>query len=589
MFLHASRRLHLRVALLLALALAACEGADSGIGSKGFEAQSADTTTSADTSGWSSGKDAAADISASWSYDTVSGSDATSGWADTPFNSGGGGQPTKDDDMGIGLKPGGAQDIAFFRQKLAGGTVPKPTDMTLSGWLNEHDTVLPAALPDRLVTLHAQAAVHQDVAGKQDVVVQLGLNSAKSLDTVQAKLGLVVVVDTSGSMAGDKMAYMLDGLHELVKNVPANTQLGIVRFSSDATVSAAVTAVSTTTAPALHAAIDQLYADGGTNLHGGLAQGKALCSDITGAEVKRILLLSDGQPSAGNTEPGAMIQLAKSAAAAGCSVSTVGVGADFAPQLMTAIAEQGQGTAWFLPDAASAKTVFVEDLATLLLPVAEKLSLGFELGQGWAVAAIPGFEWVQNGSQVQILGPKSEPLPGEPTEPDPTPGTDTPAPGTDEQTTLPTLFASKKNGLVMVELAAPAGDTWTLATLLAPGKVKYSYTEKKSKQVAAFEVPLAVPGLVDVPDGGLQYFGSAAVRRARLLLRDGQALMAACALYHAGDTAGATAGLTAALAFHDAEVVALQPDLAKVDLFQPDLADARKLLAALADAVAGQE
>jgi hypothetical protein len=47
--------------------------------------------------------------------------------------------------------------------------------------------------------------------------------------------------------------------------------------------------------------------------------------------------------------------------------------------------------------------------------------------------------------------------------------------------------------------------------------------------------------------------------------------------------------LTAALAFHDAEVVALQPDLAKVDLFQPDLADARKLLAALADAVAGQE
>ena len=93
---------------------------------------------------------------------------------------------------------------------------------------------------------------------------------------------------------------------------PGGTHLVEVEIDPDTGV---VEVVDVAIADDVGVIVNPMIVDG--QAHGGLAQGKALCGDITGAEVKRILLLSDGQPSAGNTEPGAMIQLAKAAAAAG--------------------------------------------------------------------------------------------------------------------------------------------------------------------------------------------------------------------------------------------------------------------------------
>ena len=220
--------------------------------------------------------------------------------------------------------------------------------------------------------------------------------------------------------------------------------------------------------------------------------------------------MSDGQATEGNTDPGYIAGLAMAAKAAGCSVSTVGVGMDFDAQLMLKLAQKGDGTAWFVQDASHAEEAFVQDLATMVLPVAHDLKIQFQLATGWKVKQIFGFEWVQEGDVVTLGGQKQD----TPTEP----GAPQPPVEQGGQVPMPTLFASKKNGLVMVQLEGPAGLDVTAAQQLKLATVKYGYTIAKQGKAEQFEVPVAVPGVVAVPDQGPVYFASPVVRRAWLLL-----------------------------------------------------------------------
>lgn len=494
----------------------------------------------------------------------------------------GGGTMTPAADQGIGLKPGGAQDIAFFRQKLIQKVLPKPGDMTIEGWLNEHDTVLPAAKKDRAVTLHALAGVlaapQGDVAAAPEAVLQIGLNSGKSLADVQTSLALTVVIDRSGSMSGDKLAYVKVGLHTLADGLPKGTQLALYTFSKEVQLIFPAAVVGSDNLPKLHAAIDAIVADGGTNIYDGLKAGMATCLQAPASfQQRRIMFLSDGQPTVGDTNPTDIIGLAGQSAKAGCSVSSVGVGMDFSPSLMNGIAQKGNGTAWFLQNAEHAKNVFIQDLETMLLPVAEKLTLQFKFAAGWKVQEIYGFDWVEKDGVVAITGPKSAPAtPGDPNPPAPDPTNPGEAP-----VAMPTLFASQRNGLVMVRIAPPAGVTADKIADLTLCNVAYAYTLSKGGTQEQFSVPVQVPGLAPVPDGGFAYFADPSVHRAWLLLRDGQALIQATAQADQGDKAAAKATLAAAKAVHDAHMAMMQADLLKYDASVPNLDDAAELLAAL--------
>ncbi len=557
------------VALLSAASLGACaDSADESAGTSGAQGWSAEHTS-----------DAGAPKT---SYDSSSASaqDATSGWYDASASadagSSGGGPLTGNADQGIGLKPGGAQDIGFFRSKLKSGLLPKPGDMTIEGWLNEHDTWLPKAAKDRLVSLHAMAGVlslpQTGTSTQNEAVLQLGLNSGQTLQDVSTPVALTVVIDRSGSMSGDKMAHTLAGLHVLADQLPSGARIGVLSFS-DSVASVYAAQDTAAKAPALHQAIDTIKPGGGTNFYAGLEAGLAECKKAPESfKFKRILMLSDGVPTVGNTNSAAISSLAKAAAAAGCSVSSIGVGLDFSPALMNSVAQQGGGTAWFLQNAEHAKQVFVQDLQTMLLPVAEKLWIQFKPAAGWKVKEIYGFNWVDQGGIVKITGPKTDAVVGPIEEPPPAPDPNT------QPVAMPTLFASQRNGLVMARLSAPADfDPDQLQNLML-ASVDYGYQLSKQGGEEKFTVPVQVPGLTAVPDGGFAYFASPAVRRSWILLRDGLDLIAACALAEKAQPSDAAALLQVAIARHDGQVQAMLVDLPVYDATAPDLADARQLL-----------
>ena len=564
--------------LLVGAALSGC-GVSTGVGGTSTANTAYDNMTADDASSNTYAKDAkggstGTSTPSADAYGWSSGTDADASSADAAMGPGAGGG-----DQGIGLKPGGAQDIGYFRLLLQSGKLPKPGDMTMEGWLNEHDTILPAADKDRLVSLHAMAAVVQQPGKSAEGILQLGLNSAQSLKDVQTSLSLTLVIDNSGSMAGNKLAYVKAGLHVLADKLPKGTRLTIFTFSEVPKLIFPGKVVEAADLETLHAAIDAVQATNGTNLYDGLAAGIDDCQSASADFVqKRVMLLSDGEPTVGNTSIADITALAAPAAKNGCSISTVGVGFDFSPTLMTGIAQDGNGTAWFLQDVEAAKNVFVQDLETMLVSVAEKLWLQFKPAAGWKVLEIYGFEWVEQDGLVQITGPKkAPPQPGEPVDPKPT-TTDPNSP----PVAMPTLFASSRNGLVLARLQGPASTDPLQVANLTLASMAYGYTSSKDQKAEQFTVPVEVPGLVQVPDGGLMYFANAGVRRAWLLMLDGLSLQAAVQLVADGNATGAQAVLTAAVTRHDEQVAVMQADLPVYDASTPDLADAKSLLVALA-------
>ena len=117
-------------------------------------------------------------------------------------------------------------------------------------------------------------------------------SSVSVVDAAQAQAqapprAVVVVIDTSGSMAGAPIQAARDAATEFVGTVPTDVEIGVVAFADTATVLVNPTSDRT----AVRAAISKLQANGNTALYDGLRRGGDLLANYP---EKRLLLLTDG-------------------------------------------------------------------------------------------------------------------------------------------------------------------------------------------------------------------------------------------------------------------------------------------------------
>lgn len=437
--------------------------------------------------------------------------------------------------FGIGLKPGGAQDVGYFRMLVADGQVPEPDLFPIEGFLNEHDTPLPAPDYSMLVTLHAFLGLFYDPeVGEPLISMQLGLNSGLDPAVIEdTHLNLVAVVDASGSMGeAGKMEFVREGLVLMLESLDDNDTLSIVTYESSATTVMGPTLVLEVNKPMIEDVINNISPGGSTNLHAGMVMGYELAmKNITNSEaVHRIMLLSDGLVTAGisNTD----LILADSAVFTdeGIGITTIGVGVDFNFDLMYELANQGNGNFYFLDEGSKLIEVFQHEIEYLLTPVADNLKISFSLPKGFFVEDIYGFDFKEEGGEVVLLGPSPQY--------DVAPPNDNPPPGGGDgpDVAVSTLFASKKNGLLMVKIGADSHDIFDAWEALDFAEVTYSYelvnngkTETASKTVALGSLSYFAE---DDPDSGLAYFTGPIMQRNFCILRAALAMKQACTLFN---------------------------------------------------------
>lgn len=218
----------------------------------------------------------------------------------------------------------------------------------------------------------------------------------------RAGVDLALVLDRSGSMHGEKLEQAKAAARHLVEQLDGRDRLAVVHYGSDVGALGPLPATPAHRAQLL-AFIDGISDEGGTNVGAGLeAAARALGEGPGPGRPRRLILLSDGQPTEGRTGPGELTALVRALRARGLSVSALGVGLDFNEDLLQALAETGGGAYAFVADGAGMGGLFARDLRQAATRVAEEVALEVTLADGVELAEVLGHEAAQEGRRVRV-------------------------------------------------------------------------------------------------------------------------------------------------------------------------------------------
>ncbi len=217
---------------------------------------------------------------------------------------------------------------------------------------------------------------------------------------------MVIVLDRSGSMKGRKINDARQAVLKLLSNLTSKDRFALVTYSDGVQIDSDLLNVTRDNRQRLESAINAVRVGGGTNLGAGLQAGiNLLRSSNRSINPAKIILISDGLANKGITDAQALSGIASVAVEREFAVSTVGVGAEFNEYLMTAIADQGTGSYYYLENPAAFAVVFQKEFQDARASIVNNLKIQIPLIDGISLADAAGYPISrQNGLAVFYPG-----------------------------------------------------------------------------------------------------------------------------------------------------------------------------------------
>jgi Ca-activated chloride channel family protein len=398
----------------------------------------------------------------------------------------------------MGATPGGAQDISFFRDRVAAGEVPHANTFTPEGLFSEHD--LPLATRSKCAqTLCATGEAMATALLVQPEVrylAQLGFSSGLDPKTFKrSPVHLVAVIDKSGSMSGQPLELVKESLLKVLSQLGPDDELSIVLYGDRSHVYLQPTPIRDR--PAIARQIAGIASAGSTNMEEGLAVGFQLASAHKFAGTTRVMLFTDERPNVGRTDAQSFMGMARDASRSGVGMTTVGVGVQFGAELATAISSVRGGNLFFFPDTRKMQKVFEEEFDTMVTELAYDMQLELRPARGLKIAGVYGIpgkalKWIDGGA-ISL--------------------------------SIETIFLSRKKGAIYIALASDTGPglpETQVAAAAAVATVKLDYKERNGQQIrSTVALPTVLPAAASV---GLV--------RGRLLVDQSTTLTRAATLHH---------------------------------------------------------
>lgn len=198
-------------------------------------------------------------------------------------------------------------------------------------------------------------------------------------------LNLSLVIDKSGSMAGDKIDYTRQAAQFMVQNLGVSDTLSIVLYND--TVETLLMPEKVQRKDIISQKIGEIKPSGTTNLSSGWLEGcKLVAQNLDTPSLNRVILMSDGLANRGVTDKTQLVTMAQQKFGEGVSTTTMGLGTDFNEDLLMEMASAGGGAFYFIESPEVTPQIFQEELQGLLNVVGQNLVIGILPANGVQVA-----------------------------------------------------------------------------------------------------------------------------------------------------------------------------------------------------------
>lgn len=196
----------------------------------------------------------------------------------------------------------------------------------------------------------------------------------------RAPLCLAIAIDASSSMRGGRFALALQATRDVLASLGPQDRVAVVTFDKTARVVVPAMAFDEAGAATARAALDRLTTGIGTNIGSGWREAsEAVLRVMVPYAARRVLLLTDGYPSRGETQKDALRSRVMEGHARGVETSILGLGDGIDEGLCVALAEAGEGRFHYLRDEGALPEIVAAEVEGARTVVATDVSLEVQL------------------------------------------------------------------------------------------------------------------------------------------------------------------------------------------------------------------
>jgi Ca-activated chloride channel homolog len=267
---------------------------------------------------------------------------------------------------------------AFVRRSLNQGLLPPKGAVRLEELINYFPYQYP--LPEKRETpFQPTVTVLPSPWNPAHRLVHIAVKGYDVVRTQRPRTNLVLLIDTSGSMApDDRLPLLKSAFRMLVDTLQPTDTVGIVTYAGAPSVVLEPTKAADRVK--ILRAINRLDAEGSTAGAAGIQEAYRMAeAAFDKSAVNRIILGTDGDFNVGITDQHTLKGYIERKRDTGIYLSVLGVGRDnYNDALMQALAQNGNGVAAYVDTLNEARKVLVDEASSTLFPIAKDVKIQVE-------------------------------------------------------------------------------------------------------------------------------------------------------------------------------------------------------------------
>lgn len=237
-------------------------------------------------------------------------------------------------------------------------------------------------------------------SGTRAMFLDVRIAADPGVPTARTPISMVLVIDTSGSMAGQKIVDAKRAAIAMLEQMRPDDMVGVVRFASDAQVLVPLTPVGYARDQA-RMAIERMRAVGATDIANAMRVSSGLLSGGQVSRPQRIVLVTDGRDTSGAPrDTGPMV--ARNLAGRGITASAFGIGVDYDAGYLASVAENGRGNYEYVGDSSGIDRFLARELRETGNTTVQDATARIDLPSGWRVREAWGATWDATSSGVRL-------------------------------------------------------------------------------------------------------------------------------------------------------------------------------------------